>query len=618
MTVKRSKNVTQKLLTELQALIAYASYDSPSLSCGGSSMTDEAQEILMSKLCFGSPDDDPDKICLVDQLLHGLNMFSGLFTVSSDEAQPSGADTTSTITSEMLLTLSPTLHQLGPEVNVFVGEGSIEKSLLCGKTLRNSASFVTGRTMLRHAKDVLCNCKKMTAIVTASNSPYKNGNFPSGTNWDDYIKWCLIAMYKLTASVSTIGNTSSSLSTTGAACAVDTSFTTISDAGDSNNNNLATTEQQLQSPDNRDKLNTAVAAIAEDAGEGSNDDLAFLRKGFFKGFFAWCLWGHIPINGDGEMKSLQFTDSKVPTTFGRGSGSRRALKSTSATSLSLLPDDVRLDNRRGSNKRNRADSPKDDATLSVLDDDAATMSILATAQDDNKILKEALDYLDGESLEKARRNHAMLSCLQVRDEISSLKGRLDGVSRRYYHANEGSPRAEALLEKMDELEEMLREQEKHLAFLQKEEATRQLLVIAERDAIRRDRSASALPTASSIPTVASSNDNRLFCTPVRVTLESPEEFAGVAVSFSSPKKTTPEAGAEAMLAMASGNMLVCVDCRITPTAHTCRKCKQYVCDICCSTRGMEMIWWCSSCFDCESATNQQLICQGNYESDSNN
>jgi hypothetical protein len=163
----------------------------------------------------------------------------------------------------------------------------------------------------------------------------------------------------------------------------------------------------------------------------------------------------------------------------------------------------------------------------------------------------------------------MLSCLQVRDEISSLKSRLDGVSRRYYHANEVSPRAEALLEKMNELEEILREQEKHLAFLQKEEATRQLLVIAERDAICRDRAASAPPTASSIPTVASSNDNRFFGTPVRVTWESPEEYAGVAVSFSSSKKTPPETGAEAMLAMASSYCVLIVEScqQHTPVAN---------------------------------------------------
>jgi hypothetical protein len=158
---KRATNVTQKLLTELQALIAYASYDSPLLSCGGVSMTDEAQEMVMAKLCFGSPDEDPDVICFVDQFLHGLNKFSGLFT-ASDEVQPSGADDMTSAPalepSTMLLTLSPILHQLGPEVNVFVGEGSIKKSLLCGKTVANSTVQVTGRTMLRHAKDVLEYC----------------------------------------------------------------------------------------------------------------------------------------------------------------------------------------------------------------------------------------------------------------------------------------------------------------------------------------------------------------------------------------------------------------------------------------------------------------------------
>ena len=182
-----------------RALIAYASYDSPSLSCGGVSMTDEAQVMVMAKLCFGSPDEDPGVICFVNQFLHGLNKFSGLFT-ASDEVQPGVANNMNSTTgpelSRMLLTLSPILHQLGPEVNVFVGEGSIKKSLLCGKTVANSTVHVTGRTMLRHAKDVLCNCKKMMVIVTAPNSPSKDGNFPSGTNLEDYMKWCLICMNK--------------------------------------------------------------------------------------------------------------------------------------------------------------------------------------------------------------------------------------------------------------------------------------------------------------------------------------------------------------------------------------------------------------------------------------
>ena len=34
----------------------------------------------------------------------------------------------------------------------------------------------------------------MMGLVTASGSPYRDGTFPSGTNWDDYILWCLVAM----------------------------------------------------------------------------------------------------------------------------------------------------------------------------------------------------------------------------------------------------------------------------------------------------------------------------------------------------------------------------------------------------------------------------------------
>jgi hypothetical protein len=85
----------------------------------------------------------------------------------------------------MLLTMIPILHQMGQETNVFVRKGSIEKSLHMSKSVgrASSVSNVSGRTLLQAAKDVLCNCKKLTAIVTVSNSAYKDGNYPSGTNW---------------------------------------------------------------------------------------------------------------------------------------------------------------------------------------------------------------------------------------------------------------------------------------------------------------------------------------------------------------------------------------------------------------------------------------------------
>jgi hypothetical protein len=86
------------------------------------------------------------------------------------------------------------LHQQG-KMHIFVGKGSIEKALLCRKAPTNETP-ISGRTLLRLAKEVLCNGKKLQAIVTANNLPYKDGNSgPSGTNWEDYIQWCLKAMY---------------------------------------------------------------------------------------------------------------------------------------------------------------------------------------------------------------------------------------------------------------------------------------------------------------------------------------------------------------------------------------------------------------------------------------
>ncbi len=61
---------------------------------------------------------------------------------------------------------------------------------------------------------------------------------------------------------------------------------------------------------------------------------------------------------------------------------------------------------------------------------------------------------------------------------------------------------------------------------------------------------------------------------------------------------------------------LCIECKQTPSTHKCGKCKQFVCDPCCyGKRGLELIWWCATCFDDESLTNQQQICEGKYESD---
>lgn len=193
-------NVSKKLLMELQAVIAFACYDSPSITGAGVSMTEATMEQVMTKLCFGSNcSDEDDTICYVDQFLYGLNRFQGLFVSSASPTssaapldKPVGA---STIGGDTELSIPPMLHRQG-KMHIFVGKGSIERALLSRKAPANETP-ISGRTLLRLAKEVLCNCKKLQAIVSANNSPYKDGESgPSGTNWEDYIQWCLKAMYK--------------------------------------------------------------------------------------------------------------------------------------------------------------------------------------------------------------------------------------------------------------------------------------------------------------------------------------------------------------------------------------------------------------------------------------
>ena len=73
--------VTKKLMTEMQALIAFACYDSPTIAQGGAdSMTENTIAETMAVLYFGG--DDPEIISYLDQFIKGLHRFTGLFTSS--------------------------------------------------------------------------------------------------------------------------------------------------------------------------------------------------------------------------------------------------------------------------------------------------------------------------------------------------------------------------------------------------------------------------------------------------------------------------------------------------------------------------------------------------------
>jgi hypothetical protein len=152
---------------ELQSVIAFACYDSPSAITGaGVSMTEAAMEQLLKKPCFGNGTVE-ETICYVDQFLYGLNRFQGLFVSS---ALPSSAAVdktlgTSTTGAGLELSIPLTLHRQG-KVHIFVGKGSIEKALLCRKAPANETP-ISVRTLLRSCKPLLpqTTCHTWMAIL---------------------------------------------------------------------------------------------------------------------------------------------------------------------------------------------------------------------------------------------------------------------------------------------------------------------------------------------------------------------------------------------------------------------------------------------------------------------
>ena len=118
--------------------------------------------------------------------MNGIYKFlaNGLFTTSEDPDEEG----------HIVLAMPQMLHRYNG-VRIFVGPGSITKELVSQTNFTNTTQ-ITGASLLAKAKIVIRTCKKMMALVMAPGSPYRDGTFPSGTNWDDYIKWCIVACQK--------------------------------------------------------------------------------------------------------------------------------------------------------------------------------------------------------------------------------------------------------------------------------------------------------------------------------------------------------------------------------------------------------------------------------------
>ena len=214
----------------------------------------------------------------------------------------------------IVLTMPQKLHRHGG-LNILIGPASISKELLSKENLTNNEK-IAGRTLLQKAKDVVATCKKTMGLVTASGSPYRDGTFPSGTNWDGYVKWCHVTMQN-DCNRDVKMKLSNAAVTTESVAAMTTK--TCEGAGAA-----ATTMRMTETTAATTQL------LGNDDDGGASEQHPFPVSGSFLivgvGFLAWALWGHIPFHDGEQMLSHLFSNVKASALFGRGTSTRSAMR----------------------------------------------------------------------------------------------------------------------------------------------------------------------------------------------------------------------------------------------------------------------------------------------------
>lgn len=186
---------------ELQGFAAFVAYQE--CHYRGLSATKGTLETSIGQQFFGVEGDD-DSIGLSEQLVKGIGVFGGLYTLEDQEPSAVVTDANAfknqSCDSEVLM-VKPELHCLGHHVKIGVGiSNGITLPLILQRGL-NTKERVATRTLLFRAQDYMKNCKKALSAAMSPESPYKDytksGNLPSGMVHDDYLKYIRLKMYDI-------------------------------------------------------------------------------------------------------------------------------------------------------------------------------------------------------------------------------------------------------------------------------------------------------------------------------------------------------------------------------------------------------------------------------------
>ncbi len=178
---------------------------------------------------------------------------------------------------------------------------------------------------------------------------------------------------------------------------------------------------------------------------------------FFKGFLAWSLWGHRPIENDGTMKSFLFTEAKVPTSFGRKTASRQSSKQLQ---VKQHQDKAALIGRRGSK---RSVSESGSTMTSSPNDDGSKQQ--------NAILCQQMGRFHAEYLKRELQKRSSLQVAIVRDKICALTRKCNRATEKLFRMKKGRA-ADEFLDVVENLDREIENLETELRNLQETEIQR--------------------------------------------------------------------------------------------------------------------------------------------------
>ena len=362
----------------------------------------------------------------------------------------------------------PSLHRQS-SFNIYIGEGSIEKGLLSRKSLLNATATVSGRTLLRLAKEVLCNCKKMMALVMARDSPYMDGSFPFGTYWDDYGKWCPVAFYRSEISGVYRADSASTMNSSTTSTCNDRYQMDPGTPGDAGQHDI--TAPTL----GEDNGGTTSETLEQGGEERSNDAGGTVPVGyFFKGFLAWSLWGLIPVveSSSTTIKSTLFGDAKVDTHFGK-----RISRLKRAGSSVNLDEEVPMHHH----KKATTTAGKNTTSVEPRNDTAASNNEKQLTE----LLSKSLALLERQAVEKERQKNNFLKERILRDKLAALSRKQNLLSQRYSTMLNRQPvdstALQAIEKLLDDLESQVGDLEVELTLLQDAEVQRRSQALANHD-----------------------------------------------------------------------------------------------------------------------------------------